>query len=200
MKIKSLTFAIGLGLAPVGGVATASPVPAAAIDVSFTTSGSSGSWTYDFSVTNNIGGTNSIYFFGVQVGQTNVTGSPAGWAFNSIDTPWTNSPYGGSSTIYDNTWCCAFNSRILNGQTLTGFDVTVNSGIALSSIRWFAFATNGTDTNSDGHFHDNFNPGFEGVSVSAVPEPSTWAMMILGFAGVGFVAFRRRSHSALNAA
>lgn len=199
MQIKSLALAIGLGLASFGGVATASPVPAAPIDVSFTTSGSSGNWTYDFSVTNNIGGTNGIYFFGVQVGQTNVTGSPAGWAFNSFDTPWNNSLSGGSSTIYDNTWCCTFNG-ILNGQTLTGFEVTVNSGTALSSIRWFAFANNGTDTNSDGHFHGPFNPGFEGVSVSAVPEPSTWAMMILGFAGVGFVAFRRRSHSAPNAA
>jgi len=27
---------------------------------------------------------------------------------------------------------------------------------------------------------------------SAVPEPSTWAMMILGFAGVGFMAYRRK--------
>lgn len=27
---------------------------------------------------------------------------------------------------------------------------------------------------------------------SAVPEPSTWAMMILGFAGLGFLAHRRR--------
>jgi hypothetical protein len=27
---------------------------------------------------------------------------------------------------------------------------------------------------------------------SAVPEPSTWAMMILGFAGIGFMAYRRR--------
>ena len=27
---------------------------------------------------------------------------------------------------------------------------------------------------------------------AAVPEPSTWAMMILGFAGVGFMAYRRR--------
>jgi hypothetical protein len=26
-----------------------------------------------------------------------------------------------------------------------------------------------------------------------VPEPSTWAMMILGFAGVGFMAYRRRN-------
>lgn len=27
---------------------------------------------------------------------------------------------------------------------------------------------------------------------SAVPEPSTWAMMILGFVGIGFVSYRRR--------
>lgn len=30
------------------------------------------------------------------------------------------------------------------------------------------------------------------VPVAAVPEPSTWAMMILGFAGVGFMAYRKR--------
>jgi hypothetical protein len=29
-------------------------------------------------------------------------------------------------------------------------------------------------------------------TVGAVPEPSTWAMMILGFGGVGFMAYRRR--------
>ena len=40
-------------------------------------------------------------------------------------------------------------------------------------------------------------PGLEGgvgvinVAVAAVPEASTWAMMILGFAGVGFIAYRR---------
>jgi len=32
--------------------------------------------------------------------------------------------------------------------------------------------------------------------VAAVPEPSTWAMMILGFAGVGFMAYRRRKVAA----
>jgi len=34
----------------------------------------------------------------------------------------------------------------------------------------------------------------------AVPEPSTWAMMLLGFAGVGFMAYRRKSKPALMAA
>jgi PEP-CTERM motif len=31
-----------------------------------------------------------------------------------------------------------------------------------------------------------------GSSISAVPEPSTWAMMLLGFVGVGFAAYRRK--------
>jgi hypothetical protein len=30
---------------------------------------------------------------------------------------------------------------------------------------------------------------------SPVPETSTWAMMILGFFGVGFMAYRRRSNT-----
>jgi hypothetical protein len=30
------------------------------------------------------------------------------------------------------------------------------------------------------------------LSITAVPEPSTWAMMILGFCGIGAVTYRRR--------
>ena len=32
-----------------------------------------------------------------------------------------------------------------------------------------------------------------GVSFAPVPEPSTWAMMLIGFAGLGFAAHWRRS-------
>ncbi len=35
---------------------------------------------------------------------------------------------------------------------------------------------------------------------SGVPEPSTWAMLLLGFAGISFLAYRRKSKSALMAA
>jgi hypothetical protein len=35
---------------------------------------------------------------------------------------------------------------------------------------------------------------------SAVPEPSTWAMMIVGFCGLGWLAYRRKNRFALNAA
>ncbi len=31
-----------------------------------------------------------------------------------------------------------------------------------------------------------------GNGTAAAPEPSTWAMMLLGFAGLGFVGYRQR--------
>jgi hypothetical protein len=51
---------------------------------------------------------------------------------------------------------------------------------------------------SDGVFTTTAGEQF--ASVAAVPEPSTWAMMILGFAGIGFMAYRRKSKPALMAA
>ena len=34
----------------------------------------------------------------------------------------------------------------------------------------------------------------DNVAISAVPEASTWAMMILGFFGLGFMAYRRKTN------
>ena len=54
-----------------------------------------------------------------------------------------------------------------------------------------------------------YNPGFalENSPPSstlflpgAVPEPSTWAMLLLGFAGLGFMAYRRKAGPVLMAA
>jgi hypothetical protein len=46
-----------------------------------------------------------------------------------------------------------------------------------------------------------YRPGVNGAYVlefsGSVPEPSTWAMMILGFCGLGFVAYRRKANSAV---
>lgn len=46
---------------------------------------------------------------------------------------------------------------------------------------------------SDGIFSDN--SGAYTITVTAVPEASTWAMVVAGFAGLGFAAARRRSAS-----
>jgi hypothetical protein len=45
-----------------------------------------------------------------------------------------------------------------------------------------------------GYYADN--SGSLTVNVSSVPEPATWAMMILGFFGVGFMAYRRKTRLA----
>ena len=47
---------------------------------------------------------------------------------------------------------------------------------------------------------DNQQLGDVSIQVNAVPEPSTWAMLILGFAGIGFIAYRRKSRPAALAA
>ena len=44
----------------------------------------------------------------------------------------------------------------------------------------------GTDIVGAGAFNAAFS-----LSGSVVPEPSTWAMMLLGFAGLGFAGYRR---------
>jgi hypothetical protein len=42
-------------------------------------------------------------------------------------------------------------------------------------------------------FHAAGKNAFEFSLGSGVPEPSTWAMMALGFAGLGYAGFRRNS-------
>lgn len=46
------------------------------------------------------------------------------------------------------------------------------------------------DRHGSGSWHDH-DPGDPGGSVGGVPESSTWAMMLAGFALVGAVAWRR---------
>jgi len=42
-----------------------------------------------------------------------------------------------------------------------------------------------------GDFSGGIDISVADIAVAAVPEPATWSMMILGFAGIGFMAYRR---------
>ena len=67
-------------------------------------------------------------------------------------------------------------------------------GVAATNATTFTFVS--ADPRTD------FSSPLDNVvisTVSAVPEPSTWAMMILGFAGVGYMTYRRRKPSAIAA-
>lgn len=96
-----------------------------------------------------------------------------------------------------------------------GYDVETNNfstgSLFLSAGTYYLTLQNGATTNNNypNPFWDFTSANNEGTlnvtfqilgnvtGVSAVPEPSTWAMMILGFAGVGFMAYRRKSKPAL---
>jgi hypothetical protein len=103
------------------------------------------------------------------------------------------------------------------GQSYTlSFDLWQDSGQPNGiSVQWngltlYSATNSGTNSyvsfafNVVGHggdtllFTDYNNPAFTyldnvALNVSAVPEPSTWAMMVLGFCGLGFLAYRRKN-------
>jgi PEP-CTERM motif len=99
-------------------------------------------------------------------------------------------------------------------STLTGFDIS-NGGLGSLNIsgRSPTITTSFGPTFLDlgGNFYQLEAPGagpyFNGSTytiesiAAAVPEPSTWAMMIIGFFGVAFMVYRRkRNGSALRLA
>jgi hypothetical protein len=65
-------------------------------------------------------------------------------------------------------------------QTFSGLFNSVNAGNGNNNLDLAGF---------NGEFF------YTSPVVAAVPEPSTWAMMILGFVGIGFTAYRKRNGS-----
>ncbi len=93
---------------------------------------------------------------------------------------------------FGNGWINAFNPKSgafvgtldgTNGSPLVIdglWGLTVGSGAAGGSLNALYF-TAGPNGESDGLFG----------SLTAVPEPSTWVMMVAGFIGLGFAGYRR---------
>jgi len=94
----------------------------------------------------------------------------------------------------------------------TAFNQTFNFSVATSShtnMNWtpesFTFTANSpietlkfasVTCGKPGEFSCAFGPALDAVSVSAVPELSTWGMMLIGFAAMALFAYRRsKKHS-----
>jgi hypothetical protein len=93
-----------------------------------------------------------------------------------------------------------FNTITLSdGTTYTGTQIAgmfpggASNGCQLQTDcnRYVTFTdTTGTLT---GFSMSSAQNSFEITNISAVPEPATWAMMILGFLGLGFLGYRKSS-------
>jgi hypothetical protein len=101
-------------------------------------------------------------------------------------------------------------SVLLDGVVLDSFDF-IGPGTSTTLHNTLDFTTNLTAGQHTIQLQATriFAPGggvtsqyFDNVSLDVltpVPEPSTWAMLILGFVGVGFIAYRRRNGATLAA-
>jgi hypothetical protein len=68
------------------------------------------------------------------------------------------------------------------------FKLSANTALTLASLQ----PNNGIFFASDLVSSADGNPTGNVGAIAAVPEPSTWAMLLLGFAGVGFLTYRKR--------
>lgn len=107
--------------------------------------------------------------------------------------------------IHDKTATLANITVVTNLQTQTFQNVV----IGLNGENFFTLQSDGGEiiksvsilALNGGLFEDVRQERLGGVqSIAAVPEASTWAMMLLGFAGVGFIAYRRKRSSSLRLA
>jgi hypothetical protein len=83
-------------------------------------------------------------------------------------------------------------------QVCCNFDLSASGALLHLSVS--GLSLDGASSVSGYEFDDGIRLIASGSLTSAVPEPATWAMMILGFAGIGFMAYRRKSKQVLMAA
>jgi PEP-CTERM motif len=108
---------------------------------------------------------------------------------------------GGGNCYYDGS-VQAYDAITQTISTTVGNTYTINFELNdIGQLTTFSgLSTNGDTTDTGGNGIDLLVYAGNGVPVAAAaPEPSTWAMMLLGFAGVGFTAYRRKSKPVLMA-
>jgi len=124
-----------------------------------------------------------------------------GVAYGQFSTSITIAPLAGQAVKLNGFDMAAFVtdaglSTVVTIEDLSGHFLGVSSTTVTHPTN-FAFGLTGADGiriswNSPSNLNvaiDNID--YSLVSVSPVPEPTTWAMMLLGFVGIGFIAYRR---------
>jgi hypothetical protein len=91
-------------------------------------------------------------------------------------------------------------------ESFNGFTITL-ADLSFTGLSPVSNTFSGSYSLGNGTLSFNVDPFFGTANrtavfdlTAAIPEPSTWAMMLLGFASLGFMAYRRKSKPALMAA
>jgi PEP-CTERM motif len=78
-------------------------------------------------------------------------------------------------------------------------------GASVSGLDYFVWQNSsagqgGPQGNPSWDYLADFGNALTSVTISSIPEPSTWAMMALGFAGLGLAGWRKTKGAAALAA
>jgi hypothetical protein len=114
-----------------------------------------------------------------------------------------NNPFDASlfATLNGSTISKVFSADSLTADSLTDGWLYYSTSFTSNTAAFYDFALNflgGGSTAAD-FVIDDVSVASIPLVASAVPEPSTWAMMILGFAGIGAMTYRRRKVAAIAA-
>lgn len=138
---------------------------------------------------------------------TAIFGSPVSGSgiFTTSDTPIT---IGGQTAFAVTSITGTFNGSTITGPTLATFGNYFTTGPTFldgSGVRFNTASTTNVgffyDSNARSYRVNAINQGRSSLvsatsnAISAVPEPVTWAMMVVGFGGLGY-AMRRREKGA----
>jgi hypothetical protein len=113
-------------------------------------------------------------------------------------------PFGGyiSSFLYGSTTSSGtILPQSLSSYTSSQIEIAGSDGVTYADYLGFFTSLVQVDTSAQFEFTGTFSwvivrPLSSDVSgVSGVPEPSTWAMVLIGFAGLGFAAYRRQKYT-----
>jgi hypothetical protein len=105
----------------------------------------------------------------------------------------------GSSTNGEKWGLWASNTGAVNSfsEILSGTGEGDNTGIAVYNYYYVGLDSHTLHPSSDNVLLESVDGVAPASRVGGVPEPSTWAMLILGFFGIGFVAYRQKGKPAL---
>lgn len=169
---------VALALTALAAVLSASPAEAA-IDYNITAGtfadgGTfSGTFTFDDSigfVTNfDITTSSTAFFTGQRYTQS------TGFAGNNINPT-------GSTVLFGNTVTDYYIQLMFSSPLASGLSGSITGNYECNNCGTFRFVTGGTYSQA----------GANEISQGAVPEPSTWAMMLVGFGAIGYGMRRRR--------
>jgi hypothetical protein len=130
------------------------------------------------------GNHNTLFFYATETGLVTSGGNrhfDSTFTSNQLPTGWSLTEW----TFLDNSDTPFGLGTLLSSHVFTGtgtFDQSVSEPVSVpfSITEIYEFSANGIAGTTN-----------DTIDLSSVPEPSTWAMMLAGFAGLGFLGFRQ---------